>query len=332
MANCTTYVKVEDLFFEGNVRSTACQRIPEMVASLKRAGCFKGNHPLVVSLKEKDTPHLLVLNGNRRGLGLCWLRDNDPTEYKRICPTGKIPAIVHKGLTVEDEVDLRIDHSADEDRVPLDEWSVFLAVKQLVSIGHDTQEEIARKLGLFKSGGKDKGKPNRSVTQSRCNLAKLPSFVQDEYRKLCLEGKDATPVRWANVAILYTAHRDEAVAHPLGDGPEFAKAWALALTPAEKKVSTDSGKDLTPKAALDRSLAASSNGLKTALLAATNQGDGNLATIDAAILDGETAVLTLDAIRQYLGENDYAELVSNATTPPVDDVLTDSEIGELIDA
>ncbi len=328
MASCTTFVSVDDLFFADNVRSEQCLDIPGMVASFKRAGCFKVNHPLVVSTKSDG--RLQVLNGNRRGLGLVWLRDNEPSEYKRICPKGKVPAVVHKGLTVEEEVDLRIDHSSDEDRVPLDEWSIFLAIRQLVGVGLDTQEDIARKLGLYKTKGKDVGKPNRQIVQPRVNLARLPRFVQDEFAKLCLD-KASTAVRWNHITALYKAYNVEYVEHPNADGPLFQEAWAKALTPIERKETSNNARELTPASAVQRSQAASSAGLKTALLVVTNQSDANLASIDAKILEGETALTLLTAIQSYLGDADYAELVSAATVDPNEE-FTEKDISDLVDA
>ncbi len=333
MASCTTFVNVDDLHFEDNVRSEQCLDIPGIVASYKRAGCFKVNHPLVVSAK--DNGKLLVLNGNRRGIGLVFLRDNDPSEYKRICPKGRVPAVVHKGLTVEEEVDLRIDHSSDEDRVPLDEWSIFLAIRQLVGVGIDTQENIARKLGLYKTKGKDLGKPNRQIVQPRVNLARLPRFVQDEFGKLCLD-KSSTAVRWSHISGLYKAYNTEYVEHPNADGPLFQAAWEKALTPIERQETTNDAKELSPASAVQRSQAASSEGLKSVLLVVTNQSDLNLATIDAKILEGETALSLLTSIQAYLGETEYAELVSAATqqTEETDgnDHLSEEEIGELVEA
>jgi len=309
---CTTMIDVSDLLLEGNCRDAACEDVPGMVACYKRAGCFKPNWPLVVSAKEREIgPTLLVLNGNRRALGLQWLRDNEPAEYERICPKGKIPAIVHKGLTLEEEVDLRIDHSPDEDRVPLNDWSIFLAVRQLVSVGMDTQTEIARKLGITKKGGKNDGEPNRSVVQLRINLARLPKFVQDEYQRFC-DDHSASAVRWADLAPLYKFYRKEFVEYPQGDGPEFTARWNKAKTPVVKVDKTDEAKELSPASAINRSQAAASNGLRDALLAATNQGSGNLSTIDAQILEGETALAILAQIHKYLGDSDYAQLLSAA--------------------
>ncbi len=315
-SNCTKMISVDSLAFSDNVRTPECEQIPAMVESLRRSG-FKVNHPLVVSEKTDGT--YLVLNGNRRGLGLLWLRDNEKEVYGAVLSAaGKIPAIVHKGLTVEEEILLRIDHSPDEDRVPLDEWSLFMAIRQLVKGGMDTQEQIAEKLGLVMTKGKNKGKPNRSYVQPRVELARLPEFVQTEYRKLSID-KDTTPVRWPKVHPLYKAYNAEYTkGHLAGDGPEFTALWASIMTPPEAKDDTDDSsenapRELTPAEAVKRSQSASSIGLKTALLAVTRQSDADLSAIDARLVKAESALAILGDVEAYLGEKDYAELIDNAT-------------------
>lgn len=308
MANCSNMVKVEDLYLEGNCRSPECEAVPAMVESLRRSG-FKPNHPLVVSAKPDG--RLLVLVGNRRTLGLFWLRDNAPKEYKGVIGPlgGKVPAVVHQGLTVEEEVLLRIDHSTDEDRVPLDEWSEYLAIKQLTQSGMDTQEAIAEKLGLFHTKGKSIGKPRRSYVQPRANLARLPLFVETVMRQYTLD-RDSTPLRWSMIHDLFKVHSSEFVEYPEGNGPLFTQAWADAQTPPEAKKGTNNkGNALTPKEAIKRAQATSSVGLSKALLAATGQGATDLPAIDKAIAEGETAIILLKRIADYLGEADYAQLV-----------------------
>lgn len=307
---CSRFVPVDDLYSEDNVRSEECQQTESMVESLKRHG-FQPNHPLVLS--EKVDGRMLVLCGNRRMAGVKWLQENDPDGYKVAVPGGKLPAIVHKGLSALEEIDLRIDHSKDLDRVELDEWSLFLAIKQLNSAGYDTQDRIAEKLGLVKLTGKNKGKPRREYVQTRVNLARLPVFVQDEIRKLTLN-KDTTAVRWADIPGLYKVHSEEYLKYPDGDGPLFVKAWEECLTPEEV---SDSGteltpKDLTPADAVKRSQAAQSTALKQIFLAVTQQSTANLAEIDSAIIAGETAVHTLKCIFEYLGEKDYALLLRDS--------------------
>lgn len=319
-SNCSRMVEVDRLIFADNVRSPECMQVPAMVESFRRAGSFKPNHPLVLS--EKPDGSYLVLNGNRRGTGLIWLRDKDREAYQQILPTGKVPAIVHKGLTVEEEANLRIDHSSDEDRVPLDDWSIFLAIKQLVKVGIDSQERMAIKLGLYISANtKKKGQPNRSYVQTRVNLARLPEFVQDEIRKLTLD-KDSTLLRWAHVAGLYKVYNREYTTYPECNGPEFQALWKKCTTPPEA-IDTDSDdvtepKELSPAEAIKRSQSASSKGLKTALLIVTKQSDADLADLDERMVAAESALRTLTEIREYLGEKEFAELVDVSTKQAAD--------------
>jgi hypothetical protein len=331
----TKLVDFSDLYLEGNVRTEACEAIPQMVQSLRRNG-FKPNHPLVVS--ERDG-RFLVLCGNRRKKGLDWLAENDDSEYRRILGefNGKIPCIVHKGLTEEEEILLRVDHSTDEDRVGLDEWSQFLAIKQLVrAFTAESQERIAEKLGIFHNKGKNKGKPNRSYVQTRVDLARLPVFVQEEIRKLMQEGKDATPVRISDIKKLKTVYNDEYADYPDGDGPEFKKAWEGIVNPEPKAESADGDKvepaDLSVKSAFERSQACSSRLLGRVLLAVTNQGKDDLVALDAQVLQAETDSQILADIAEYLGENDYAQLVDAARNARVEREAQDAENAETADS
>ncbi len=326
MANkCARLIEVDKLYFAENVRTPECLQLPAMCESLRRHG-FKTNHPLVVSEKKIDGEtryHVLV--GNRRGLALVFLRDNEPEVYRQALDDAKVPAIVHRGLTEEEEVEHRIDHSFDEDRVPLDDWSVFLAIRQLVGVGIITQEKIAIKLGLFKMRGKGKGEPNRSYVQVRVNLARLPAFVQEEFRKLMVDGKDSTPARLSDVAKLYKVYNAEYVKYPHADGPDFTDVWADAMTAIAEKDDTDeqTSKELSPAEAVKRSQGAQSNALKQALLIVTRQSGGNLAKIDAAIVEGEVAVTTLSSVSAYLGESDYAILLHDATAHAKNQAMED---------
>lgn len=326
--NCSRMIDFDALYLSDNVRTSACERIPDMVASLRQFG-FKPNHPLVVS--EKSDGRYLVLCGNRRTKGLTTLREQDESAFKAALPTGRIACIVHKGLTEEEEILLRIDHSVDEDRVPLDDWSEFCAIRQLVrAYPGESQEKIALKLGIFKTKGKDKGKrvPNRPYVQVRVNLVRLPEFVQDEYRKLCLDGKDATTIRWADVKDLYKAYNAEYKEYPDGDGPEFSALWDEKINPAPKSSeSADSGEEakaLSPESAVQRSQAASSRTVKRILLAVTNQG-GDMVALDAAVAAAEADSAVLADIRDYLGPNDYADLVNQSRDARIAREMTAAE-------
>lgn len=317
-SNCTRMIPSADLIFGGNVRTDECMALPAMVESFRRHG-FKSNHPLVVSEKQtEEGVKYLVLCGNRRGLALQWLAENETETLTRTLNGGKVPAVVHKGLTAEEEVDLRIDHSSDEDRVPLDEWSLYVAIRQLVQAGFDTQERIAHKLGLFKTTGKKAGEPRREFVQVRVNLARLPEFVQAEFRKLTLD-KDSTFVRWSDVARLYKVYHEEYTTGGMdGKGAGFQAVWQEIMTPPKViDTPTDASagpKELSPAEAVKRSQSASSAGLKEALLALTRQSKADLSEIDAQIVRGESALQILADVKDWLGEKDYAELVDSATS------------------
>jgi hypothetical protein len=282
-----------------------------MVESLRRNG-FKSNHPLVVS--QKDDGKCCVLVGNRRTEGLQWLLDNDPSGFDRALPSGKVPCVVHKGLTEEEEVMLRIDHSTDEDRVELDEWSMFEAVQQLVRVGFDTQEGIAEKLGKFIKTGKNAGKPNRSWVQPRVNLARLPEFVAVELQKRNVDRK-STLLRWENIPALFKLWTEEFSDYPDAPGPKFTELWESIVHPTPVEETEAKERPLSVADAKKRAQSASSQTLRHALLCVTGQGKGlDLASIDNRMVVAETAVHTLDNVLAYLGEEKYRQLLSDAAT------------------
>lgn len=300
----TKMIAFDSLYLSDNVRTEGCKRIPEMVESIRRNG-FKDNHPLVLSAKLDGRN--LVLCGNRRTEALQWLVENDPQAYDKALPNGKLPCRVYHNLTEEEEVLLRIDHSTDEDRVSLDEWSLYLAVQQLVKVGFDTQEGIAEKLGMFTK----KGKANRSWVQPRVNLARLPSFVAVELEKRNTDPKSTT-VRWADVPGLYKAHTEEFADFPEGDGPKFTTLWDAIVNPAPKEETGTKEKPLSVADAKKRALSTSSSTLRNALLCVTGQGTSDFVALDAKMVKAETAAHILDDIFAYLGEEKYQQLVADA--------------------
>lgn len=317
MATSTRVPKLLDfdsLFLEGNIRSPQCEAIPAMVKSLRLEG-YKDNHPLVVS--EKPDARFKVLCGNRRVLGLAKVRDDDKAEFGRVLAGGKIPCIVHKGLTDTEEIVLRIDHTEGEDRVKLDKWSEFQAVKQLIfAYPEDTQEAVARKMGKFHADdSKSAGKPNRGWAQPLCNLAALPPYVQEEYRKLVTEGKDSTLLRVVDIKGLYKVFDEDFAQFPEGDSPVFAAAWQKILNP-EPKVAVDpvnpsEPKVYKPESAKSQSRGAASRLVSRILLAVTNQG-GNIVDIDAEAAQVETDALILADIKVYLGAMEYDQLAAKS--------------------
>lgn len=310
---CTRNVEISKLFRKNNVRTEECYQIPRMVESIKRQG-FRDDAPIVVH--DEGDAGFLVLCGNRRVRAIEWLQEHEPETFAAIFPKGTVPAIIHAGLTEEQKILLRVDHSADNDRVGLDSWSEFLAIRQLVqAFGGDSQSEIAEKLGIFSKGGKNDGQPNRTYVQPRVSLARLPSFVQAEFEKLCRQGADSTPVRWTNVKSLYTIYNREYADFPNGDGPKFSDAWNKIMNPeTDEKGNKIKPKSLSAKAAMDRSQAAQSTMVKRALLAATKQGSVDLATVDEQAVRAEQAEQTLHMIREFLGQEAYDSLVADATS------------------
>lgn len=306
----TKNVAFDALYLQGNVRTDNCKQIVAMVESLRLNG-FKENHPLVVS--QKDDGSYLVLCGNRRTEGLGWLRDNDPAAFQRVLSNGKVPCIVHKGLTEEEEVLLRIDHSNAEDRVALDDWSLYTAVQQLVKVGFDTQEKIAEKLGIYVKSGKNAGKPNRSWVQPRVNLARLPAFVSEELQKRNFDRK-ATKLRWEHVPQLFKVWTDEFSNHPDAPGPEFCQLWDSIINPKPKADTSEHGeKPLSVADAKRRAQSTSSSTLRNALLCVTGQGKGmDFVTLDNRMVQAETALVTLGRIEAFLGDEKYGQLVADA--------------------
>jgi len=323
MATSTRVPKLLDfdsLYLEGNIRSPGCEKIPAMVQSL-RLEKFKDNHPLVVS--EKTDGRYLVLCGNRRVLGLTKIRENDKAEFSRVLQNGKILCHVHKGLTKEEEIVLRIDHSEGEDRVKLDKWSEFQAVKQLCfCYPEDTQEAVAKKMGKFhKDDSKLAGQPNRGWAQPLCNLAALPPYVQEEYRKLVVEGKDSTLLRVADIKKLYTVFEKDFAEFPEGDSPVFAAAWDKILNPEPKAPAetenANAPKPYKPESATRQAQGAASRIVKRILLAVTNQG-GDIVALDAEAAQNETDAQILADIKEYLGEDDYGQLASASQNARLD--------------
>lgn len=307
-------IAVNLLYRANNVRTAATLQLSAMILSIIRHG-FKPNHPLVVS--EKRNGQFLVLCGNRRAQAIEDIFANQPDKAALLFPLGTVPCVVYSGLTEEQEAILRIDHGKDEDRVPLDEFGEYLAIKQLVKAGYDTQAGIAEKMGWFKKEKKTGlTVPNRQKVQPRVNLAQMPQFVEDELRKYCEEPSQSN-LRWASVAKLYKAYNEEFRTFPDGDGPLFQAAWLEAISGPK---TTDTGipiKPITPADAEKRAKIVGSRNLRDALMTFAGVGQVSLTDIDGAIVRAETAEAVLTEIANYLGQEDFAELVENAKSAVV---------------
>jgi hypothetical protein len=270
-------------------------------------------------------------------LSLDFLRTNFPLEFQQALPGGKVPAIVHENLTVEEEAIIRIDHGKDEDRVPLDKWGEFLAVQQLIRAfgtvgeGKITQAKIAEKMGWFhEPPSKNAGQPNRSYVQVLCNLAMLPQYVQDEFQKYWTDNTKS-PVRTSHISKLKEAFDAEFTRYPAGDGPIFVELWNGIMNPGPKPAVTQ--KSLSPASAKTMAQAISSPILRTVLLSATGQNETKMVELDAQILNAVTDSETLASIKSYLGETDFNQLVANAKEfVPTDNVGVDTPAGILVEA
>ena len=334
VSKCTKYVDFTALYRSDNVRGKRDEQLPQIVASLRKNG-FKPNHPLVVS--KKVDGRFLVLCGNRRMMGLESISAEFAGEFGRVLPRGKVPCIVHEGLTVEEEIIIRIDHSEDEDRVSLTDWSLFLAVKQLVRAGMgESEKRIAEKLGLFNKKGKKTGEPNRSIIQPRVNLARLPGYVQDEYCKLWdnVDGKAQTSVRVEHIKDLYKAYNAEYAVFPDGDGPALRAAFDAIIAPAGDDESADSNEEsdakaLSIEAARTRGMGCASSLVKRILLAVTNQG-GILAELDAQAVTLETDSQVLSDIRTMLGQEDFDDLAVRAREYRLEQQIAQSAQPEVV--
>lgn len=307
VAGNVQFVPVALLVRRDNVRTAQCLQIPRMVDSIKRHG-FKPNHPLVLS--EKSDGSLLVLCGNRRSEAIETIAANEPDVFAALFPDGCVPAVVYSGLTEEQEALIRVDHGKDEDRVPLDDWSEFLAIRQLVRAGYDTQSGIAEKMGWFKEDKTGKTVPNRSKVQPRVELAQLPQFVQAEYERYCTQPESGSPVRWSMVAKLAKAYREEFTTFPDGDGPVFQAAWNEAIAPPAQ--AADKPQPIKPADMEKRAKVVGSRNLRDALLACSGSGKIGLADLDARMIQAECALATLSEIAGYLGKADFDTLVSEA--------------------
>lgn len=287
----TEFVDFDSLYRKDNVRTSQSLNLPKMVQSLKTRG-FKPNHPLVVSEKSDGT--FLVLCGNRRTEALEMIRENDSEIFQSILPDGQVPCIVHRNLTEEQEILIRLDHSDDEDREPLDEWGEFLSVLQLMRAGYTGQKDIAAVLGKFNKNGE----PNRSYFQQRVNLARLPKKVQEEMKKYCLDGPTATPLRWRHIPGLFSVYNEEYDAgYAINTGPQFNQLWDEIFNEED---STKRPKALTRSAIIDKAKTTGSRMARKVLLYVAQQ--------PVAMSDDEPAkILEWDEIESELLELEAEE-------------------------
>jgi len=332
MVNVSKTVKridINKLIFDGNPRTDVSMKIDKMIASYQTRG-FEQNSTVMV--EERDNGEYLVIQGNRRSISALTLQEQDREAFDRIFPDGKIPAFIAKGLSDQDRILLRIDHSTELDREPLDDEGLFNAVCQLLRAGLN-QKGIASHLHLFTKNKKTgELEPNRSKVQRRAELAKLPNFVQDEYRLLMQKGNEATAVRWGMIPKLYKLYMNTYVEYPDGT-VEFRELWEGCKTPKEETEGTSTvSVKLTPKKAVDFSQLAQSVGVRDILLSVTGQSQKTFDNIDLSVLKGEQATATLSAIHDYLGNDDYNNLIAESIkAETTEDVETENQESETVE-
>ena len=302
------------LEWHDNVRADSCMMLDPMVASLKDRK-YVDKYPITVSKKGKK---YTVLCGNRRTLALKRIKENEPQVFKAILPGGKVPALVLEGLTPREEAIIRIDHASAEDRVALDDESIFLAVKQLVDMGITGRTDIAAKLGLMIPDKVTKQPvPNGSYVQTRSNLARMPEKVQDEFIKL-MRDKTSTNVRWAHVAKLFKLWTAGYAVGKLNGSDAFWDLFEKFKLPKEEaEDAIGSVKALTrneiSKAAENLG---SINGRLLCLRIAGNavqdeKGETmSLADIDAKISESEAALVALSDIRNHLTKKKFDAMMA----------------------
>ncbi len=318
-------IPFSSLYRQNNVRTSACLALPQMVRSL-RSRNFDPAYPISVSLKD-DGRHL-VLRGNRRTEGLEIIEKDFADDFFSILPNGEIAALVYENLSDREEGILRNDHSKVNGEVGLDDWSQFLAIRQLIRLGVNTQAEIAAKAGEFKLGENGELVPNRSKIQQRCNLARLPQFIIDEFEKKFrikdLEfvaahgGMDAiaTPVGVGKIAGLWSAHQEDRKAghfDSVNGGPKLQAKWSEVMKVAPVSVETE----LTiPTTVIIKKWAESVTDdiiSETLSKAAGQETARTFDDLDADMLKLRKAYQTLEDLKVHMGPKPFRKLVKEAT-------------------
>ncbi len=314
-------VDFDTLYREGNVRTAACLALPQMVRSL-RSRCYDPAYPVTLSRKE-DGSHL-VLRGNRRTEGIEIIARDFPDDFARILTNGQIPALVYERLSERQECLLRNDHSAHQGQVGLDMWSQFLQIMQLMKNGVNSQSEVAAKVGEFKE---ENGElvPNRPKVQQRCNLARLPQFIIDEF-EILLRQKDpefikdrgdiTTLVRMRFIAGLYAAHlvdQKKGIFDSIKGGPALQAKWATVIKP--KTVTEEDVVPETPTVGQIRewAKAVTDDVIKETLIKASGQETArSFADLDAEQSKLRQAFHVLEDLKSHLGGKEFRKMMKEA--------------------
>jgi len=313
---------------------SVAQEVPIKVRSFLAQG-YLADQPIMV--EERDNGKggkYCVLRGHCRTGAARYLLENQPDDYARIFPDGKIPAVVVKGLTDAQRTLAAIDQSDDLNRRPLNKYEQFVAVRALVKQGYVSQEGIAAKLGIY-SLEKESGKqvPNRSWVQIRVNLARLPGFVQDEYEILEKKGEKGTAFRVPHISKLYKAYRENNMDER---SENFLAVWKDCITPKETKSNGSKGKDrpfdaFTP-AELDTLMAdvGGNDELRGIIRALAGREPRGLIVANVAAIVETGNVLR--GIRLAVGESVFADLVRDAHAALKAESENAETNGELVEA
>lgn len=274
-----------------NPRTKENYDLPGMVASYKTHS-FWPDRTLMVH-KEADGKFRIV-RGHRRYYGAQALQSQEPIEYARVFPTGKVPALVYEGLSEADITLLMMDHTSDGDRLKLDPWSECLAVAGLLAVNHGTEAEIAAHLGLFTNDAKTGQRvANRSYIQPRVQLFKLPPYIREAMEKYCRTKEGL--IRWGMIPKLYKIWRGEFADHPTGDGPllkaEFEKLTQPKDAPTKATVPLNDSRAATL-------ISGCTSDVTRNLVASLIKNDGNASfhTLDTRVAQLEAAGAALEAV------------------------------------
>jgi len=315
-----------------NVRSEKSLGLASMINSIKTRG-WLADSLLTVSIRADGT--LRVLRGNRRTLAAQELKRIDPDAFARAFPSGSLVRChVFTGLTYDQEVLIRNDHSKDLDAKTLSDWELFLAVKQYVKVGGHTESGIAIAMGRYSKDKNDNQVPDRSFIQKRVQLATLPDFVQTEYQKLWEGTKSDTAVRVSDIpkfaaAIAADVKADRSgmgvspidgkpLEYSAGGGPEFLKVWNLIMVPTSTEAVEAEETKETAKPVISHKELSSKIGsfegrlIKTVLRAVCGETPVTLVECDTICLQLEMDQRDMNTIAKYLGADGMQNLLGSA--------------------
>ncbi len=206
---------------------------------------LKGYLPQYPIVVEAINGNNHVINGNSRAGACLQGKATEPEAFAKAVRNGLIPAIIFTGLTPADRARLAVDQGKDQDRMGLNEWEQYLALKKLAMAGV-TETQAAIDLQILVKSGKDKGLPARSYVQVRYALAKLPAFVADDLHAH-LTDTATGKTSWSDIMPLRTAYKaDNKIGLPFPEGgPGFKAVWDAIQNPKAPTV-TEAVNTITP--------------------------------------------------------------------------------------